>query len=133
MICGTTVVISTVYKRGMSYKPVEVENRTLGLVLVEKSDFIPRWGQSVSQTGFHTCLFLYDYTRLPSGFLAKHLWYRQVHLSYNSCVIRDVDVRRGPTKPCHKADSNIHKVSFENRNSVTLSQLGYFFSQGRVT
>ena len=57
MICGTTVVISTVYERGMSYEPVEVENRTLGLVFVEKSDFIPRWGQSLSRTGFHTCLF----------------------------------------------------------------------------
>ena len=57
MICGTTVVISTVYERGMSYKRVEVENRTLGLVFVEKSDFIPRWDQSLSRTGFHTCLF----------------------------------------------------------------------------
>ena len=51
-------------KEKMSYAPVEVGHRTLGLILVEKSDVIARWVQLLSQYiyGFHTCAF---YTTRP--------------------------------------------------------------------
>ena len=59
--CGVTVVSSTVFEREISCQHVDVNMRMLRFFSVEKSGIIPRWGQSVSDRDFHTCLFfMYD-------------------------------------------------------------------------
>ena len=59
--CGVTVVSSTVFERETSCQHVDVKMRRLRIFSVEKPGIIPRWGQSVSDRDFHTCLFfMYD-------------------------------------------------------------------------
>ena len=59
--CGLTVVSSTVFEREISCQHVDVNMRMLRFFSGEKSGIIPRWGQSVSDRDFHTCLFfMYD-------------------------------------------------------------------------
>ena len=59
--CGVTVVSSTVFEREISCQHVDVKVRMLQFLSLEKSSDIPRWGQSVSDRDFHTCLFfMYD-------------------------------------------------------------------------
>ena len=79
--CGVTVVSSTVFEREMSCQHVDVKMRRLRIFSVEKPGIIPRWGQSVSDRDFHTCLFfMYDSLLLwyrpmdsPSDYHARHL------------------------------------------------------------
>ena len=63
--CGMTVVSSTVFKREISCQHVDVKMRMLRFFSVEKFGDIPRWGQSVSDRDFHTCLFFTYDTLLP--------------------------------------------------------------------
>ena len=66
--CGVTVVSSTVFEREMSCQHVNVKMRMLRFSSVEKPGIIPRWGQSVSDRDFHTCLFfMYDTLLLHCG------------------------------------------------------------------
>ena len=59
--CAVTAVSSTVFEREISCQHVDVKMRMLRLPSVEKPGIIPRWGQSVSDRDFHTCLFfMYD-------------------------------------------------------------------------
>ena len=59
--CGMTVVSSMVFEREISCQHVAVKMRVLRFFSVEKSGVISRWGQSVSDRDFHTCLFFtYD-------------------------------------------------------------------------
>ena len=59
--CGVTIVSSTVFERKISCQHVDVNMRMLRFFSVEKPGVIPRWGQSVSDRDFHTCLFfMYD-------------------------------------------------------------------------
>ena len=59
--CGMTVVSSMVFEREISCQHVDVKMRVLRFFSVEKSGVISRWGQSVSDQDFHTCLFFtYD-------------------------------------------------------------------------
>ena len=63
--CGVTVVSSTVFEREISCQHVDVNMRMLRFFSVEKPGIIPRWGQSVSDRDFHTCLFFTYDTLLP--------------------------------------------------------------------
>ena len=63
--CGVTVVSSTVFEREISCQHVDFSMRRLRFFSVEKPGIIPRWGQSVSDRDFHTCLFFTYDTLLP--------------------------------------------------------------------
>ena len=62
--CGVTVVSSAVFEREIC-QHVDVNMRMLRFFAVEKPGIIPRWGQSVSDRDFHTCLFFTYDTLLP--------------------------------------------------------------------
>ena len=63
--CEVRVVSSTVFQREISCQHVDVNMRMLRFFSVEKPGIIPRWGQSVSDRDFHTCLFFTYDTLLP--------------------------------------------------------------------
>ena len=63
--CGVTVVSSMVFEREISCQHVDVNMRMLQFFAVEKPGIILRWGQSVSDRDFHTCLFFTYDTLLP--------------------------------------------------------------------
>ena len=62
--CGMSVVSSMMFEREISCQHVDVKMRMLRFFSVEKSGVIPRWGQSVPDRDFHTCLFFKYNTRL---------------------------------------------------------------------
>ena len=61
VLWSDSIVSSTVFEREISCQHVDVNMRMLRFFSVEKPGIIPRWGQSVSDRDFHTCLFFpYD-------------------------------------------------------------------------
>ena len=63
--CGMTVVSSMVFEREISCQYLDVNMRMLRRFFVEKPGTVLRWGQSVSDRDFHTCLFFTNDTLLP--------------------------------------------------------------------
>ena len=59
--CGVTVVSSMVFEREISCQHVDVNMMRMLRFFSVENGIIPRWGQSVSDRDFHTCLFfMYD-------------------------------------------------------------------------
>ena len=94
--CGVTVVSSTVFEREISCQHVDVNMRMLRFFSVEKPGIIPRWGQSVSDRDFHTCLF---FTYNNSATIGR--WTVQVTSMRGTCGYRMTItcVQQGHSRP----------------------------------
>ena len=65
LLLSDSIVSSMVFEREISCQHVDVNMRMLWFFAVEKPGIILRWGQSVSDRDFHTCLFFTYDTLLP--------------------------------------------------------------------